>query len=414
MKYDFQYYKEHVGVIDAAIHIGYKYDPSKGRYKKGSKTQPHFVLPDGKGGELDSIYIKNPHDNAKQGYWRRTLSGKTDSGDLISFVRENLSAFRESAGARNEIDAINKVLASLANVVEDPEYKRENFLGNYKEEDEEQSEGFDINRYDREPGNVDSAMKFLSQRGISRETAELFRNAIEMVHDKESKYHYKNLAFPYRVPGSDDIAGYELRGYNGFKSKAKGTDSSNACWTAYIGSHPHAGLIQEIHIAESALDIMAFVQVNRLKLKLDECIFVSFGGTFADGQMKQLLETFPAAEPVLHFDNDLNGIVYDCRTAAIMAGKEMKCKIENYTDGQHVCFTVGERAFTIPLEKLSYNAFREKSGLREKLTVWKAPEPMKDWNDVLMVKEGNREKEKEEANRKMEYEAEQRRGGRKL
>ena len=52
--------------------------------------------------------------------------------------------------------------------------------------------------------------------------------------------------------------------------------------------------------------------------------------------------------------------------------------------------------------------------MREKLTVWKAPEPMKDWNDVLMVKEGNREKEKEEANRKMEYESEQRRGGRKL
>ena len=38
MKYDYAYYKERVGVIDAAIHIGYKYDPSKGRLKKGSKT----------------------------------------------------------------------------------------------------------------------------------------------------------------------------------------------------------------------------------------------------------------------------------------------------------------------------------------------------------------------------------------
>lgn len=413
MKYDYAYYKERVGVIDAAIHIGYKYDPSKGRLKKGSKTQPHFILPDGKGGELDSIYIKNPHDNATQGYWRRSLSGKVDSGDLISFVRENLASFTQAAGARNEIDAINKVLASLANVVEDPDYKIENFLGKYKEE-EDMTDDFDIDRYDREQGNVESAMKFLSQRGISRETAELFRNSIEMVHDKQSKYHFKNLAFPYRIPGNDDIAGYELRGYNNFKSKAKGTNSSNACWMAYLGTHPHAGLIYEIHIAESALDIMAFVQVNRLRLKLDECIFVSFGGTFADGQMKKLLETFPGAEPVLHFDNDLNGIIYDCRTASIMAGKDLKCQIKEFSDGQHVCFTLGEKAFTVPLEKLSYDSFRERSGLREKLTVWKAPEPMKDWNDVLMVKEGNREKEKEEANRKMEYESEQRRGGRKL
>lgn len=413
MKYDYKYYKEHVGVIDAAIHIGYKYDPSKGAYKKGSKTQPHFVLSDGMGKEQDSIYIKNPHDNATQGYWRRTLSGNSDSGDLIKFVREKLDYFTEAAGARNEIDAINKVLASLAHVVEDPEYKRESFLGKYQEGADESNE-FSLDRYDREQGNVEGAMKFLTQRGINRETAELFRNSIEMVHDKESKYHYKNLAFPYRIPGSDNITGYELRGYNNFKSKAKGTDSSNACWLAYLGQHPHAGMIQEIHIAESALDIMAFVQINRHRLKLDECVFVSFGGTFADGQLEKLIEAFPAAEPVLHFDNDLNGIVYDCRTAAILSGKKMTAKIEEYADGQHVCFTVGEKAFTVPLEKLSYNTFREKSGLREKLTVWKAPEPMKDWNDVLMVKEGAREKEKEEANRKMEYEAEQRRGGRKL
>lgn len=394
-EYTWNDYKERISIMQVAIELGYRFDREKGR------SQPHFVLHDTNGKEVDGIYIKNPQNNAIQGYWRRSLSGKESSGDLIGFIKENITSFPEYGSARNEIDAVNKVLARLSGVSMSQEYIIKNFTDTHKGWE---AKPFDIGRYQREEGNVENAMKFLSLRGINRETAEMFRSSIEMIKDTESKYQYKNLAFPYRVPGCNDIVGYEVRGYGGYKGKAEGTDSTNACWMAYIGKNGFAGLVNEVHIAESALDIMAYVQINKHKLNLDECIFVSFGGSFSDKQMKGLLEAFPGAMPVLHFDNDLNGIIYDCRSAAIMAGKEMKCKVEEGS----VLFSLGEKRFSIPIDNLSYNTFRESSGLREKLKVEKAPNAMKDWNDVLMVGQGQKAGEKEKAELQMKS------GGRRI
>ena len=394
-EYTWNDYKERISIMQVAAELGYRFDREKGR------TQPHFVLRDTNGKEIDSIYIKNPQNNAIQGYWRRSLSGKESSGDLIGFIRENITSFLEYGNARNETDAINKVLARLSGVSMSQENIIRNFIDKHKGWE---ARPFDIGRYQREKGNVEQAMKFLSLRGISQETAGMFGSSIEMIKDKESRYQYKNLAFPYRVPGHEDIVGYEVRGYRGYKGKAEGTDSTNGCWMAYIGKKAFAGLVNEVHIAESALDIMAYVQINRHKLNLDECIFVSFGGSFSDRQMKGLLEAFPEAMPVLHFDNDLNGIIYDCRSAAIMAGKEMRCKVEE----GNVLFSLGERKFSVPIDKLSYDTFRESSGLREKLKVEKAPDNLKDWNDVLMVEQGRKAGEKEMA------ELQRKSGGRKL
>jgi hypothetical protein len=43
-----------------------------------------------------------------------------------------------------------------------------------------------------------------------------------------SSYDNYNLGFPYTEPGNTKVLGYEIRGYNGYKSKAAGTNSSSA------------------------------------------------------------------------------------------------------------------------------------------------------------------------------------------
>lgn len=380
----YQDYKDRVSIMQVALELGYKYDREKGR------SQPHFVLHDGNGNEIDSIYIKNPGNPSIQGYWRRGASGRENSGDLIGFVRENLRFFPETASARNEIDAINKVLSRMAGISMDAREALNRFV--------EANRGwearpFNIERYEREmlgERNMDAAMRFLAPRKISRETADMFKNSMELVKDKEGRFSFRNIGFPYRRPGEKEIVGYEIRGFKGFKAKAEGTDSTCGCWMAYIGKK--ADEIREIHIAESALDIMAFVQLNKASLRLDKCVFVSFGGSFSQEQMKGVRASYPSARPVLHFDNDIFGNIYDCRVAAFMAGMDMRCKVNPRTND--ICINLGGKAFSIPLDKFSYDTFREKSGLRCDLKIWKAPKMFKDWNDVLMVPEGTREREK--------------------
>lgn len=372
-KYTYQDYKERISIIQVALELGYRFDRSKGR------SQPSFVKYDDHGKEIDRIYVKNPQNNAIQGYWRRSLTNGNNSGDLIGFVKENISEFPEYISARNEVDAINKVLARMAGVVVDNNELMNKFMDSLKERP---VKPFSLDRYEREPGNVNSAMKFLLPRGIEKETAELFRNNFEMIRDKEGKADFKNLAFPFRIPGEDKVVGYEIRGFRGFKSKAEGSDSTHACWMAYVGEvSPDCRYITELHFAESALDIMAFVQLNKNQLNLDESLFISFGGSFSQEQMKGVLETFHHAQPILHFDNDPTGVIYDCETACIMEGKT----IRHTKKGEDILFTVGERSFSIPLEKLSYNKFREASGLRPNLRLWKAPGGFKDWNDITIA-----------------------------
>lgn len=374
----FQDYKERISIMQVALELGYRHDPKKG------KTTPSFVLHDHHGKECDRIYIKNPNNNANSYWWRRSnAAGQREWGDVIQFVENNIDRFPESAGCRNTVDAVNKVLGRLANMPEDPTLMVQRFLA---EKHARQAKPFSIERYERFPGAVDSAMKFLTERAISRETAELFRNNFECIRDKESKYKFKNLAFPYSKPGVcpalDDkaaITGYEVRGFKGFKSKAEGSDSTISSWQAYLGTQK-APLITEIHFAESALDIMAYVQQRRHYLDLESSLFVSVGGTFSNEQVKGLLTAYPHAKPVLHFDNDINGFMYDCRTACLIEGKELRSTVV----GGKVNFNVGEKAFSLDLDGISYNKFREASGLRPNMSVEKAPGNFKDWNDVLI------------------------------
>lgn len=370
-------YKQRVSVMQVALELGYVYDRKKG------KVTPSFVLRDGNGNEMDRIFIKNPHNNIKNYWWRPTGSGTREWGDVIQLVRDNINSFPEAATCRNTTDAVNRVLSRLANMPEDGQQMVREFLEsqNYR-----QSKPFSLERYERFTGSVDTAMKFLSERGITRETAELFKDSFECIRDKESTYKYKNLAFPYTAPGEisrsgaeKGIVGFEVRGFKGFKSKAEGSDSTRSSWQAYLGTAPNPD-IRKIHIAESALDIMAYVQLRGRYLDLNETLFVSLGGTFSNDQLTGLINAYPEAKPVLHFDNDINGVMYDIRAACLLEKKTLTTA----KAGENINFNVGEKAFSLPIEGLTYNKFREKSGLRPDMQIEKAPLGHKDWNDVLI------------------------------
>lgn len=400
-KYDYDYYKEHVTIPQLLTELGYKWNKAAGR------TVLEFVLEDRHGKVADKLLVFHPN----QKY--ATVGHRGERGvDMIRFVRDNLHRFPQSAGARNEVDGINRVLAYMANVEHDAGYHVANAMARINHTLEPKSaeqyvvwdknnvvekQDFELSRYERWPGDVEEAMAHLAKRGISRETVELFKDNFEIVRDlKNERFRFKNLSFPYTKAGTafnsdepENIIGYEMRGYGKFKGKAAGTDSRFGCWQAYLGNNkllaksPFA--ITQIHFAESALDIMAYVQLNKHKLDLDHTLFVSVGGTPSVEQLKGVLKAYSIALPVLHFDNDENGIGYDCLTAAVLAGKSFSISHNKDLENPRTNFKLGEKAFSVDSRNFSYNAFREASGLRNvSLRIEKAPGQFKDWNDVLI------------------------------
>lgn len=366
----FDEFKKRISIIQVATALGYKYDRSKGL------SQPSFILNDQAGNITDRIYIKHPKDNGIQGYWRRGIINKSSSGDLISFIRENLDSFSEASGARNEIDAINKVLNYFAgNPISNEDLQKKYTIS----EKIWEPRNFDISRYEITKGDIDYMMNFFEKRNIEKQTVETFSAAICIVRDKENKYNYKNLAFPYRLAGKTDIVGFEMRGYNNFKSKASGTDSTHGAWIADFS--PNKEDVRNIFFAECAYDIMAFYQINKNKISLEKSVFVSTGGSFSDQQFRTIRDYYNLATPTLCFDNDLNGRMYDIRALCLLNSLELFTSIHE----DSILFRLNNKEFTITSEDLSLTSFLAESGIRKnnQLYLWKAPKENKDWNDVL-------------------------------
>lgn len=364
----FKELKDRVSIIQVATELGYRLDKSKGN------RQPSFVLMGNGKDEVDRIYIKNPNYPSIQGYWRRSDNSK---GDVISFVKENLSSFPEAHGARNEIDAINIVLNRMAGqsfsidrLIENSSYFSK--IANPKD--------FNLDRYDREKNNIGYMMSFFRKRGINVDTVQRFANFIELVIDKDSAKKYKNLAFPYSDK-NDNIVGFELRGFSGYKGKAEGTNSTSAFWRADFSENKSA---KYVFVFEGAFDAMAFQQIHNAKVKKEDCAFISVGGTFSDNQFKNIVSEYPNAKKVLCFDNDLNGKMYDIRAYGIMNNLELKTSIDRQTGNVKVEIP-DKGIYEFTTENVSLEEFFKKTGYRQNpdLVIRKAPGGVKDWNEVI-------------------------------
>lgn len=357
--------KQRVSIIDVATYLGYQLDKSKG------VKYPSYVLSAGKD-EVDRIYITNPTNNSTQGFWRRS---STKGGDVISFVREQIERFNVSG--YNDIDRVNTVLHNFANSVYTPPLQTSQYKELFRPKTFEKDRWEIIdNSYIRD--------RILESRGIDRNSSTMFSEHIDLIKDKTSNNNFVNIGFPYRVPGQKECVGYEIRGVGGFKSKASGTDSTNAMWIADFTRSSQE--VRNIYIAESAFDAISYYQLNRNQLDLYASVFVSFGGSFSDHQFRNLIEHYSSAKPILLFDNDIYGRMYDIRAFVIMQGKELGAKFDKEND--KVDFSIENKQFSIPYNDVSLSSFQSASGLRannDELSVIKAKGEAKDWNEVLQL-----------------------------
>lgn len=357
--------KRQVGIDDVAFHLGYQLNRHAGVGK-----YIELILPDAHGGKLDAIIISHPREKEMQRYFHRNGSTK---GDVVDFISENLYRFNKVG--RNQWEVIGKVMADFANmpVIDNRVYA--NSLGAIAQE-------FNPKRYVGEPisSNADYAMGILKERGLTQETINLFSNHISIVRDTQNKFGLPMIGFPYRVPDSDKIVGYELRGDRGFKGKAAGTNSTTAMWVAGIPSAlNNPGNVNRVYFCESAYDAMAFYQANRAKIDLTHSSFVSVGGALSNSQVKGVMDHFCLAKAVDCFDNDLAGRVYGMRMAGVVDGMHLGI----VQVGDKLQIKADDRQIEMEIGKANAMELSKQLGLSGRTEMSKPPVNYKDWNDVV-------------------------------
>lgn len=368
---DYKALKERVGIDDVAHSLGYRLNrlAGVGRFIE-------MCLCDGNGSHADTIVIKEPKKKAEQTFFRHSGRG---GGDVISFILENINSFHERG--RNQWEIVGKVLSRLANEPI-PEYGDSSYLDRMGYTGRQV---FTPERYDVQPisEHLLAGMTFLAPRGITRETLETFAPHIVRIRDlKMENYKNYNIGFPYREPGRDEVVGYEIRGFSKFKCKATGTNSSTAAWIVDMTPFGNPRGVENVYFAESAYDIMAFYQANRLKLDRENSVFVSIGGTFSDLQVSGIMKYYANANAVDCFDNDLAGRVYGIRMAGLVEGKHLNV----VRTGEDIRITVKDKEIRMAPDKASVRELARHMPLSGRVRQWKPPEEFKDWNDVVMQK----------------------------
>ena len=368
-KVDFKELKGKVGIDDVAYSLGYRINRLAGVGK-----YVEMALYDSRG-HIDSIVIRNPKDKASQSYFRHNGRG---GGDVIAFIMENLGSFNDVG--QNEWDKVGRILNRMADNP-DPDLAD----GKYLEKMGYKQEPFDPSRYEVQPitEHLKNGMNYMLPRGFSEETVRTFAPYIVRLMDKQSE-NFKdfNLGFPYRVPGSDEVVGYEIRGYNKFKSKATGSNSTTAAWIVDMASVENPMAVRNVYFGESAYDIMAFWQANRLKLDKESSVFVSIGGTFSDLQVSTIMKHYERACAVDCFDNDLAGRIYSLRMASVLGDRHLNIV---KTD-DCVMVNAGGKEIRLSHDETSLSELSKHFRIPKRLSLWKPPKTFKDWNDVIMNK----------------------------
>jgi len=348
----FRDYRDRVSILQVAEHLGYK--PVKGKY---TKARP--VLQDASG---DTILIKNPTNPSMQLYWN--LGNSLEHGSVIDFVKNNLTRFSEQG--RNETDSINKILASFSGIAYDN--------SNYLSYEVAAPKYFNQDDYNVESPDIRLLHYLFNERKISKETVNDFLPFIRIVENKG----FKNIAFPYTVADENNIVkGYEIRNYGGFKSFSEGGDKVNATWIADFS--PTNLQIAKIFFFESAIDAMSFYDLKPVTFEKEKSVFVSSGGNPSVSQFLHVLNAYPNALQVFGcHDKDLSGHLFDIQLTCVFEGQTL-IKRKN---GDNIDFTVNDRVFQLPSEKVNLKNFLTKCGIETNVKSLK-PNFGKDWNEAL-------------------------------
>lgn len=353
---DFRTARDRVSIIQVAEHLGYQYNPSKG------KLRPQYEHPSG-----DKVIISNPQDNSRQVYFNRDDSH--DKGSVIDFIKNRLYQFK-NISYQKEMDGVNQVLRQLVN--EPPVQYQALSVEKPK---------FDIQAFQISNPIINESLnqlEYLSKRGLNNTTLTVFQKHIVLVQDKQNGL-YANIGFPYKDYSKNrgEVTGFELRNHQ-FRGHARGSDKDSSAWIANFAMRKE--MTRQVFLFESAIDAMSFYQIYQNHYDFKQSAFVSFGGALTNNQIDMVISSFKNARFFSGFDNDSNGNMYD-----IMFEKRLNPNFDiafKQEDNQIVAL-YKEKEYRFEKEAISLKGIAEAIHLKPVLYVTKPQGLQKDYNDML-------------------------------
>jgi hypothetical protein len=350
---DLQYYKENVSIIRLVEAMGYSYNQRKGRHPK------QYEHPNG-----DKVIINDKLYPKVEVYFTR--NNYEDKGTVVDFVKNRLPMF--NVRYQNEWEGVLKVLSEFDGK---PIEKVKT-----KPLPEPPTKTFKENNFEIRKATIRDLGYLQFERQISKETLETFLSYIQTVREKGKQY--RNIGFPYTIPGKEGTAGFELVNH-GFKGHAPGSRRREAVWFARLATSPQ--LVQHLYFSESAIDAISFYQLYKDKYNFTQSAFISTGGNVLKNQVRNVLSAYPQAKVHTLFDNDFSGKMYDIYLAVIKANKEVSIRKNKDT----VQFEMKKGTFEIPMEQLSLARFERLTGIRSGVRPNKARG--KDFNEMLQSRQ---------------------------
>lgn len=369
-KISFPELKEKVGINDVAFSLGYHLNRKAGVGKYYELVLGPVNNP------IDTIIIRKTESKSQQTFFRRNGS----KGDVITLIKENLNSF--NVEGKNDWIKVANVLRQFANmppVVLTPDRKAV--------EEAQTSTKFNPDRYEISPVKTEPIHWLLAKRGFNKETVADIGDSITLIRDKnQSNFNGYNIGFPYRNPESNEITGYEIRGGNGFKSKAAGTDSSNSFWSAEFGTKD-GNCVRNVYLFESSFDAIAFYQLNKARISMSPFALVSMGGTFSQNQVEGVMKRYPSAKLWDCFDNDLAGNVYSKNLVVYTEKYPLDIQYHKDEMGNKLAvLSKGVDSVTRYADSFNFKEAAKELGVKYSIGHWKAPSNYKDWNDCLLNK----------------------------
>ena len=359
----FKELKSRVGVDDIAFSLGYRIDK-----KAGVGRYMELVLGD-PNNPSDKIVVKNSPDKSQQFYFRRDGS----KGDVVGFIKENLNSFAVS-GSNDWIKVLNVLIKHSNLPISINEDK------SYIASKSNTQKTFDPTRYNVFKIKSEKTPYILRMRGFSEDCVKAMGDNVLFIQDLRNKnYDGYNIGFPYINPANSQLCGYEIRGNNGFKSKAAGTDSAHSAWIAEFPKDSPKS-IRDVYFFESSFDAMAFYQINKVKISSRPFALVSVGGSFNPQLSEDIMKRFPSARAWDCFDNDLAGQQYSANLVKTID----KADFEIETTENNINIKHGDTRLQCPKEGFSFQQAAIDLGINYSTGHWKSPRNYKDWNDCLL------------------------------
>ena len=295
-----------INLVDFFVsHEGFSIDKDK----SAKNVHTGWVVLDLKGNAgatIETLLVKYTSDSSSPfygQYFYLNANDKNDRGSIVNYIasRKGLDTKAEAAQIN---DILNKYLGNPT-------------TSNYTPKERDYKLLASNNKFNAFDLKYISTHVFFNSRGITSKTINhpFFKNKIQEHHRKDDLENktYINPAFPM-VNTNGKVVGAELKNYD-FKGNASNSLKNESVFI----SNKIAGQVNYFIIGESGLDCLSHFQLNFLKLKNTNVIYVSTGGNLVSGQIDVInfyIKKYSPLNVVLINDNDEQGVIYNINLIA--------------------------------------------------------------------------------------------------